>query len=86
MIVDIIAIVIIGLLLSLGFIGIISEKQRFNNGRCRYCNHKLELFDYDSGGARGYLCPQCSNHCVWVSYNCVDDKFREENEKGEEKC
>ena len=73
--------IIVAILLSLTFIlpliGIHLEKKGFNNGVCPYCKRKLELFDYDSQGGRGYTCknPKCGYY-TWVSYKCVDKDFR----------
>lgn len=48
------------------------EKKDFNNGICKHCNGKLELFSTDSQGGRGYVC-ECG-HQVWVSYNVDNPK------------
>ena len=45
----------------------LNEKKRFNDGVCPECFTKLNLFDCDSGGARGYVCDNC-HYTVWVSY------------------
>lgn len=58
-------------------IGIRLEKKAFNGGVCPLCGRNLRLFDFDSQGGRGYKCEYCGYH-TWVSYNCVDKKFREE--------
>lgn len=47
------------------------EKKSFNNGVCKVCNQRLEHFDTDSQGGRGYTCPN-EHYAVWVSYHCVD--------------
>ena len=54
-------------------LGIMLEKNNFNNGVCPYCNKKLKNFDTDSQGGRGYKC-ECGYH-TWVSYKCVDKNF-----------
>lgn len=79
-----IAIIIISMLLAgalEALIGIILEKRAFNHGYCENCHEQLELFDYDSIGGRGYVCPRCG-HKVWVSYNIVDKDYegRKKNE------
>ena len=52
-------------------IGIFSEKRDYNRGFCKKCGGRLNLFDIDSQGGRGYRCHNCNYH-TWVSYNCVD--------------
>jgi hypothetical protein len=43
------------------------DRLAYNRGRCRQCGEKLEKFDTDSQGGRGY---QCKNgHTLWVSYD-----------------
>ena len=54
-------------------LGIMLEKNNFNNGVCPHCNKKLKNFDTDSQGGRGYKC-ECGYH-TWVSYKCVDKNF-----------
>ena len=54
-------------------IGIILEKNNFNNGVCPHCNRKLINFDMDSQCGRGYKC-DCG-YQTWVSYKCVDKNF-----------
>lgn len=56
-------------------IGIILESINFNKGFCSHCNTKIEYFDTDSQGGRGYKCPLCGR-MVWVSYGFVDKKRR----------
>lgn len=56
---------------------ILNEKRLFNGGKCEYCHRRLELFDHDSQGGRGYVCEHCNNY-LWISYNCVDKKHRGE--------
>lgn len=53
-----------------------SEYKSFNKGLCPKCGKKLECFDIDSQGGRGYVCRDC-NYYTWVSYNFVDKKFKE---------
>ena len=48
------------------------EKERYNNGICPICGHKLHYFQSDSSGARQYICTICHNYTAWVSYDCVD--------------
>ena len=60
-------------------IGVFLEKKSFNNGRCICCGNTLRLFDYDSQGGRGYTC-DCCKYKTWVSYPCVDKRFRESRE------
>ena len=55
----------------LPFIAIYTEKRDYNNGFCKYCGEKLRLFDFDSGGSRGYVCDKCRYH-TWISYSRVD--------------
>lgn len=53
------------------------EKKGFNNGFCPICGEKLEQFDIDSHGSRGYCCRNPKHHYyTWVSYNCVDKNFK----------
>jgi hypothetical protein len=72
---DLIIFVILGLYVVLTGIGILLESKAYNNGICPICGDELLLFDYDSGGCRGYVCGHCSNY-VWVSYKCVDKRKR----------
>ena len=51
------------------------EKRAFNNGICKQCGSKLEYFDTDSQGGRGYTCRHC-HYTAWVSYPSVDKRFR----------
>ena len=55
--------------------GIILESINFNKGLCSHCETKMEFFDTDSQGGRGYKCPYCGR-IVWVSYCFVDNKRR----------
>lgn len=61
-------------------IGILLEKRAFNHGYCKNCHEKLELFDYDSVGGRGYICPRCA-YQAWVSYNIVDKDYERRKEE-----
>lgn len=54
------------------------EKKSFNNGICPYCNTKLNCFDMDSQGGRGYTCKRC-DYTTWVSYPSVDKDFEDDN-------
>lgn len=54
-----------------GILAARSEAQRFNNGTCIHCGHRLRHFDNDSQGGRGYTCDNCDYTC-WVSYHSVD--------------
>lgn len=55
-----------------------SERKKFNNGVCPICGERLEHFDTDSGGGRGYCCRSTKHrYYVWVSYNCVDKNYNE---------
>ena len=56
-------------------IAIYYEKKDFNNGFCPKCGKKLNWFDTDSQGGRGYCCRDCMYY-IWVSYNCVDKKYK----------
>ena len=53
-----------------------SEYKNFNKGSCPKCGKKLEYFDMDSQGGRGYCCRDC-NYYTWVSYNFVDKNFKD---------
>lgn len=68
-----VALILLGILLSR--IGIRIEKIGFNNGECIMCGEKYRYFGMDSQGSRGYRCDHCG-HIEWVSYYCVDNKFR----------
>ena len=65
----------ITLIISLVMFARSNEKKRFNNGVCPECFTKLNLFDYDSGYARGYVCDNC-HYTVWVSYS-IDKLYKE---------
>lgn len=55
---------------------IIREKREFNNGICPICGQKLEYFDNDSQGGRGYRCPSIKHkYYTWVSYSFIDKNF-----------
>lgn len=54
-------------------IGICIESYSWHGGHCRECGGRLEFFDYDSQGGRGYKCDICDRK-VWISYKCVDRK------------
>lgn len=56
--------------------GIHIEKREFNNGICPKCGKKLNWFDSDSQGGRGYCCHDC-RYFTWVSYDCVDKDYKE---------
>ena len=72
--------IVIGILGVFGLLtafAIHSEKKAFNNGICPDCKRKLVCFDTDSHGGRGYTCKNRScGYYTWVSYKCVDKKFR----------
>lgn len=71
---SIINIILIGIMVSMiaGFIcGIYLEIKDYNKGVCPRCGNKLELFDRDSQGGRGYVCRHCYFH-TWVSWWFVD--------------
>lgn len=71
-------ILLIGIILfgAIGFIvGYRHEEKSYNNGTCPHCGTGLNLFDHDSQGGRGYVCPECKYH-VWVSYNRIDHRKR----------
>ena len=67
--------IILGSMLVVGVIaaimGIVLESVDFNKGICPHCRTKMEFFDTDSHGGRGYKCQNCGRK-VWVSYNLVD--------------
>mgnify|MGYP003426561468 CR=1 FL=1 len=43
---------------------------------CPICGKKLEHFDDDSQGGRGYCCPSTThNYFTWVSYKFIDTNF-----------
>lgn len=60
-------------------VGIILETAEFNDGICPRCDKKLRHFGNTSQGNRGYICDKCG-YAAWVSYNCVDKKYRKEYE------
>lgn len=70
-------VIVVWLILAVGIplIGISLEKKAFNNGFCPECGSRLEYFDTDSQGGRGYCCRKCNYH-TWVSYDTVDKKYR----------
>ena len=72
-----IILVVVGLFVGIGLpCAIISEKREFNNGICPICGEKLEHFDNDSQGGRGYCCPSTKHsYYTWVSWRCVDKNF-----------
>ena len=48
----------------------------FGEGVCPICGEKLEHFDDDSQGGRGYCCPSTKHsYYTWVSWRCVDKNF-----------
>ena len=69
--------VALGLFVVIGLsCAIISEKREFNNGICPICGEKLEHFDDDSQGGRGYCCPSTKHsYYTWVSYRFIDKNF-----------
>ena len=69
--------VAVGLFVGVGLpCAIRSEKRGFNNGICPICGKKLEHFDDDSQGGRGYCCPSTThNYFTWVSYRFIDKNF-----------
>ena len=69
---------IILLIITFPIIAIHSEWKQFNNGICPKCGTRLEYFDSDSQGGRGYLCEKCDYH-TWVSWNTVDKKYRKKS-------
>ena len=72
-----IILVALGLFLGIGILRtIINEKREFNNGICPICGQKLEHFDNDSQGGRGYCCPSIKHkYYTWVSYKFIDKKL-----------
>ena len=70
---------ILSFLIWVPLIGIYLEKKSYNRGICIECGKKLRLFDHDSHGGRGYCCDNCCYH-TWVSYNCVDKDYQEDDE------
>ena len=72
-----IVLVAVGLFVGVGLpCAIRNEKRGFNNGICPICGKKLEHFDDDSQGGRGYCCPSTThNYFTWVSYKFIDKKF-----------
>ena len=70
-------IVSVGLFIGIGIpYAIIREKREFNNGICPICGQKLEHFDNDSQGGRGYRCPSIKHkYYTWVSYKFIDKNF-----------
>lgn len=76
----IIAIVFLIFMLIMGIVGMILERKDFNEGICPRCGGKLEHFDTDSQGGRGYHCPECGKYYTWVSWGWVDKKYRKQKE------
>lgn len=72
-----IILVVVELFVGIGLpCAIISEKREFNNGICPICGEKLEHFDNDSQGGRGYCCPSKDHsYYTWVSYRFIDKNF-----------
>ena len=66
--------VVIILICIMIYIASCFEARDFNGGICKRCNSRLQYFDTDSQGGRGYNCPMC-NYETWVSYNRVDKDF-----------
>lgn len=56
----------------IGLAGVVSEKERWNNGVCKQSGKSWRLFDIDSQGDRGYTDDE-GNYC-WVSYPLIDRK------------
>lgn len=49
------------------------DKKRYNSGICPFCGKRLNQFDVDSQGNRGYTCDD--EHCyytVWIGFKSVD--------------
>lgn len=78
MIMNIICIIIILFVLVGCLYGHYSEAKDFNNGICPKCGNKLEYFDTDSQGGRGYCCRKCEYY-TWVSW-FADKKYRKKKE------
>ena len=66
-------------LLSTYFFGYLPEKRKWNNGKCKVCGCRWEMFDMDSQGGRMYKC-KCE-----YPYNCdisyPVDKIKETKSK-----
>jgi len=54
-------------------IGFCWEKRDYNNGKCPRCWGKLNHFDTDSQGGRGYVCEN-RDYYTWVSYPFIEVK------------
>ena len=63
-------------------LGSIIEYREFNHGICRYCGTRLNHFDIDSQGGRGYTCKGCG-YCTWISYDFIDKGFEEDRVRNE---
>lgn len=61
-------------MLGVFLIGYLTERKYYNKGICPKCGEKLEFFDRDSQGGRGYKCPKCK-YITWVSYSLVDELY-----------
>ena len=72
--------VLIGCLASLTAHAIKREHIRFNDGKCIGCETELRHFTTGSSGSRGYKCDNC-NFITWVSYKCVDKRYRMQKEE-----
>lgn len=55
--------VILGLVILYAYITARVDNYKWNDGKCKLCGGKLELFDLDSQGGEGYVCH--SGHRVW---------------------
>ena len=44
------------------------EVKKYNNGICPHCGGKIEHFDTDSQGGRGYCCTKCRKYYIWISW------------------
>lgn len=63
------------------YLGYRLDVYAWNGGICRICGGRMNWFDTDSQGGRGYRCendnwePEKHPHrCVWISYPRVDMK------------
>lgn len=56
------------------YMGFEIECMSFNGGTCIQCGGKLEYFDTNSQGGRGYMCDSC-DYTTWVSYTYVDRDY-----------
>ncbi len=52
------------------------DAKKYNKGKCANCDSKLENYDCDSQGGRGYKCLNgCPEGSFWISYP-VDNNHR----------